>query len=102
MRYVGKLENGKIFDSNTKGKPFSFRLGKGEVIKGTSCAPCHILILGWDEGVKGLQVGGERRLTCAPHLAYGNTKLPGIPAGSTLIFVRALLIRALIAGRQAT
>lgn len=35
MRYVGKLQNGSIFDSNTKGKPFSFRLGKGEVIKGT-------------------------------------------------------------------
>lgn len=38
MRYVGKLMNGSIFDSNTKGKPFSFRLGKGEVIKGRS--PC--------------------------------------------------------------
>lgn len=37
MRYVGKLQNGSIFDSNTKGRPFSFRLGKGEVIKGT-CA----------------------------------------------------------------
>ena len=37
-----------------------------------------------------MQVGGERRLTCPPHLAYGRTKLPGIPANSTLIFVRAL------------
>ena len=35
MRYVGKLQNGSIFDANTKGRPFSFRLGKGEVIKGT-------------------------------------------------------------------
>jgi len=34
MRYVGKLENGTVFDANTKGKPFSFRLGKGEVIRG--------------------------------------------------------------------
>ncbi|WFD35939.1 hypothetical protein MCUN1_002810 [Malassezia cuniculi] len=72
MRYVGKLQNGSIFDSNTKGRPFSFRLGKGEVIKG-------------------MQVGGERRLTCPPHLAYGRTKLPGIPANSTLIFDVKLL-----------
>jgi len=34
MRYIGKLEDGKVFDSNKKGKPFSFKLGKGEVIKG--------------------------------------------------------------------
>lgn len=37
MRYIGKLQNGKVFDSNTKGDPFKFKLGKGEVIKGT-CA----------------------------------------------------------------
>jgi len=33
MRYIGKLGNGKVFDSNTNGKPFVFLLGKGEVIK---------------------------------------------------------------------
>lgn len=87
MRYVGKLMNGSIFDSNTKGKPFSFRLGKGEVIKGRSSA----LTSGWDQGVKGMQVGGERRLVCPPALAYGRTKLPGIPANSTLIFDVKLL-----------
>lgn len=74
MRYVGKLSNGKVFDQCTSGKPFSFKLGKGEVIKG------------WDEGVKGMRVGAERRLTCPPKLAYGSQKLPGIPANSTLIF----------------
>lgn len=74
MRYVGKLTNGKIFDQCTTGKPFYFKLGKGEVIKG------------WDEGVKGMKVGAERRLTCPPKLAYGNQKLPGLPANSTLIF----------------
>ncbi|KAN0066466.1 peptidylprolyl isomerase fpr3 [Thecaphora frezii] len=74
MRYVGKLENGKVFDQCVKGKPFSFKLGKGEVIKG------------WDEGVKGMRVGEERRLTCPPKLAYGNQKIPGIPPNSTLIF----------------
>ncbi len=66
MRYVGKLTNGKVFDQCTSGKPFYFKLGKGEVIKG------------WDEGVKGMKVGAERRLTCPAKLAYGSQKLPGI------------------------
>ncbi|KAF8520326.1 FKBP-like protein [Hysterangium stoloniferum] len=74
MRYIGKLENGKIFDSNTKGKPFTFRLGKGEVIKG------------WDQGVAGMQVGGERLLIIPPALAYGKQSQSGIPANSTLKF----------------
>jgi FK506-binding nuclear protein len=40
IRYIGKLsKNGKEFDKNTKGKPFRFTLGKGEVIKGTNCPP---------------------------------------------------------------
>lgn len=42
MRYVGKLQNGSVFDSNTKGRPFSFRLGKGEVIKGTCGNNCGL------------------------------------------------------------
>ncbi|KAJ7076379.1 hypothetical protein B0H15DRAFT_864343 [Mycena belliarum] len=74
MRYIGKLQNGKVFDSNTKGKPFSFHLGKGEVIKG------------WDEGIVGMQVGGERMLTIPPAMAYGKRGQEGIPANSTLIF----------------
>ncbi|KAL9938538.1 hypothetical protein V8E36_002257 [Tilletia maclaganii] len=74
MRYIGKLTNGKPFDANTSGKPFYFKLGRGEVIKG------------WDEGVKGMTIGSERRLTCPPQLAYGGQKLPGIPANSTLVF----------------
>ncbi|KAI5838367.1 hypothetical protein DFP73DRAFT_261753 [Morchella snyderi] len=74
MRYIGKLDNGKIFDSNTKGKPFTFQLGKGEVIQG------------WDIGLEGMQVGGERRLRIPPASAYGKKSLPGIPANSTLIF----------------
>ncbi|KAK4231781.1 hypothetical protein QBC38DRAFT_204188 [Podospora fimiseda] len=74
MRYIGKLQNGKVFDSNKKGAPFSFKIGKGEVIKG------------WDIGIAGMAVGGERRLTIPPHLAYGSRAIPGIPANSTLIF----------------
>ncbi|KAJ3820143.1 hypothetical protein F5880DRAFT_1625331 [Lentinula raphanica] len=75
MRYIGKLTNGKIFDSNTKGKPFIFRLGAGEVIKG------------WDEGIAGMQAGGERVLTVPPALGYGKRgSPPEIPGNSTLIF----------------
>lgn len=74
MRYIGKLTNGKQFDANTGGKPFSFVLGRGEVIAG------------WDQGLAGMAVGGERRLTIPAKLAYGNQKIPGIPANSTLKF----------------
>ncbi|QIW98493.1 hypothetical protein AMS68_004011 [Peltaster fructicola] len=74
MRYIGKLENGKVFDSNKKGKPFSFKLGVGEVIKG------------WDIGVAGQCAGGELRLTIPAAQAYGSKSLPDIPANSTLIF----------------
>ncbi|KAL2270879.1 hypothetical protein VTJ83DRAFT_250 [Remersonia thermophila] len=79
MRYIGKLENGKVFDANKKGAPFSFKLGKGEVIKG------------WDIGIVGMAVGGERRLTIPAHLAYGSRSMPGIPANSKLIFDVKLL-----------
>ncbi|KAL7273141.1 peptidylprolyl isomerase fpr3 [Rhizina undulata] len=79
MRYIGKLQNGKVFDQNTKGKVFSFKLGKGEVIKG------------WEIGLQGMQIGGERRLTIPAAQAYGKQSLPGIPANSTLIFDVKLL-----------
>jgi FK506-binding nuclear protein len=74
MRYIGKLKNGNVFDKNTKGKPFTFRLGKGEVIKG------------WDVALVGMQVGGERRITIPANMAYGSKALPGIPANSELSF----------------
>jgi len=74
MRYVGKLQDGTVFDSNTKGKPLTFRLGKGEVIKG------------WDQGVAGMQVGGERLLVIPPELGYGKQAQKGIPASSILHF----------------
>ncbi|KAI9701826.1 MAG: peptidylprolyl isomerase fpr4 [Candelina mexicana] len=79
MRYIGKLEDGKVFDSNKKGKPFSFKLGSGEVIKG------------WDIGVLGMSVGGERRMTIPSHLGYAGKAQPGIPANSTLVFDVKLL-----------
>ncbi|OCH86119.1 hypothetical protein OBBRIDRAFT_761840 [Obba rivulosa] len=81
MRYVGKLTNqsGKVFDKNTKGAPFKFHLGKGEVIKG------------WDVGIAGMQVGGERLLIIPPAMAYGKQAQGGIPANSTLCFEVKLL-----------
>ncbi|KAI0486054.1 hypothetical protein F4859DRAFT_502451 [Xylaria cf. heliscus] len=79
VRYIGKLTDGKIFDSNKKGKPFSFKAGAGEVIKG------------WDVGIQGMSVGGERRLTVPAHLAYGSKAQPGIPANSHLVFDIKLL-----------
>ncbi|EHL00853.1 FKBP-like protein [Glarea lozoyensis ATCC 20868] len=74
MRYIGKLTDGKVFDSNKSGKPFSFKLGTGEVIKG------------WDIGVAGMAVGGERRITIPAQQGYGSQKIPGIPPNSTLVF----------------
>ncbi|KAI9699883.1 MAG: peptidylprolyl isomerase fpr4 [Bogoriella megaspora] len=80
MRYIGKLEkDGKVFDSNKKGKPFSFKLGINEVIKG------------WDIGVAGMSVGGERRITIPAQLGYGSKGHSKIPPNSTLQFDIKLL-----------
>ncbi|XP_044724812.1 FKBP-type peptidyl-prolyl cis-trans isomerase domain-containing protein [Hirsutella rhossiliensis] len=79
VRYIGKLANGQQFDSNKKGKPFSFKVGKGQVIKG------------WDVGIVGMAIGGERRLTIPANLGYGSRGMPGIPANSQLIFDVKLL-----------
>jgi FKBP-type peptidyl-prolyl cis-trans isomerase len=74
--YTGWLTNGKKFDSSVgTGKPFDFKLGASQVIKG------------WDEGVAGMKVGGKRQLRIPPDLAYGAAGYPPvIPANSTLIF----------------
>jgi FKBP-type peptidyl-prolyl cis-trans isomerase len=74
--YTGWLTNGKKFDSSVgTGRPFDFKLGAGNVIKG------------WDEGIVGMKVGGKRQLRIPPDLAYGEKGYPGaIPANSTLIF----------------
>ncbi|KAL8949019.1 MAG: hypothetical protein Q9222_004842 [Ikaeria aurantiellina] len=79
MRYIGKLMDGKVFDANKSGSPFSFTLGSGEVIKG------------WDIGVAGMSIGGERRIEIPANLAYGSKSMPGIPANSNLKFDVKLL-----------
>jgi FKBP-type peptidyl-prolyl cis-trans isomerase FkpA len=63
---------GTQFDSSTN---YSFRLGVGAVIRG------------WDQGVAGMRVGGQRRLVIPPDLAYGSSS-PGapIPPNATLVF----------------
>ena len=72
---------GTKFDSSRdSGKPFTFRLGAGQVIRG------------WDEGVAGMKVGGRRRLTVPPDYGYGDKGFPGaIPPNATLVFDVELL-----------
>lgn len=80
VHYVGKLKtNGQVFDASTK-KPFQFRLGAGEVIRG------------WDVGVKGMRVGGQRTLVIPPEKAYGRHGAPPtIPGNAWLVFDVKLL-----------
>lgn len=81
VHYAGRLEDGTEFDSSRRhGEAFAFPLGVDYVIRG------------WDEGVVGMRVGGKRRLTVPPHLAYGAKGAGGvIPPNATLVFEIELL-----------
>lgn len=78
VHYVGvSWGTGKQFDASwDRGKTFKFGLGQGQVIPG------------WDQGVAGMKVGGRRRITIPPNLAYGKRGAGGvIGPDETLVFV---------------
>jgi len=72
-------QHGAQFDSSVGRSPFSFQLGAGQVIPG------------WDEGVKGMKVGGKRTLIVPPAMGYGSNGIGPIPPNATLIFDVELL-----------
>jgi FKBP-type peptidyl-prolyl cis-trans isomerase FkpA len=74
-----QLQHGAQFDSSVGREPFSFQLGAGQVIQG------------WDEGVKGMKVGGKRTLIVPASMGYGDSGAGPIPPNATLIFDVELL-----------
>ena len=75
VHYAGRLQSGTEFDnSRRRGAPFTFTVGGGQVIKG------------WEEGLVGMKVGGERILVIPPDKAYGEQGIGPIPPNATLVF----------------
>lgn len=80
VHYTGYLPDGTIFDTSVERDPFSLLLGAGQVIPG------------WEFGLRGMRVGGRRRIVVPPHLAYGPQGVGGvIPPNAVLVFDVELL-----------
>lgn len=80
VRYAGFLPNGTPFDATAPdASPFQFTIGASSVIAG------------WNEGIAGMKVGGQRQLVIPSTLAYGSEAHAGIPANSVLVFVVTLV-----------
>ena len=81
--YVGKLTDGTVFDTSVGKKPLVFTLGAQGIIPG------------FQVGINGMKVGGERILSIPPSLGYGDKQVGTIPPNSTLIFdVKLLKVEA--------
>lgn len=80
VHYIGSLQTGEQFDNSyAKGAPFTFTIGEGRVIKG------------WEDGLVGMRVGGQRILVIPPELGYGRDGFGPIPKNATLVFAIELL-----------
>jgi peptidylprolyl isomerase len=81
VHYVGWLENGTKFDSSRdRDRPFTFRLGTGDALKG------------WDEGLLGMKVGGKRKLVIPPELGFGKQGVGSVvPPNAVLLYEFELL-----------
>jgi len=75
VNYEGRTKEGVKFDSSyDRGNPYTFTVGDGKVIEG------------WEKGIVGMKVGGQRILVIPPSMAYGNAQVGPIPPNSVLVF----------------
>lgn len=80
VHYIGTKQDGERFDSSyERAQPFTYTVGVGTVIKG------------WEEGLIGMQAGGQRILVIPSEMAYGNRQVGVIPPNSVLVFAIELL-----------